>query len=497
MRVFSSSILALGISALTGAVTPSEPCFPSLASRLSDSAEIHFPGSAQFDSLSRRWSNFEKPNIQVAVVVATEEDVAETVKFAVEYDLPFLAHNGRHGTDTSLGKLQNGIGIFLNKLVGVEISSDGETATIAGGTGSKVVTDTLLAADKETVTGACECVSYLGPALGGGHGFLQGRHGLISDQFVSANIVLADGTLTTIDADSDLWWAVKGAGHNFGIVTSVTAKIYPQTHHDWALETFTFTGDKVEAAYEAANKLFFGKEKSIQPVDVIQWSFWFNFPDIDPTGPLILFYIMQQGVTSVSDTYAQPFRDLGPIANELASGTYTDLPAWTLQALDSLGCEEGGQAKPRFPIYLRSFNTTAQRQAYDLFASSTGPDTPFGNSLLMFEGYSLQGIRAVPDDHTAFAFRGDNLVVAPLIQYELADERRDAEAKKLGEELRELLRQGSQRSELHAYVNYAYGDEDRKALYGYEDWRQERLRGLKEKYDPHGRFSFFGSIHVA
>lgn len=127
------------------------------------------------------------------------------------------------------------------------------------------------------VTGTCECVSYLGPALGGGHGWLQGRHGLVSDQFVSLDIVLADGSTQTIDSGSDLWWAVHGAGHNFGIVTSVTSKIYDIEHSDWAVETFIFSGEKVEEVYAAANEHFVGAS-----VDIINWSYWLRNPDADP-----------------------------------------------------------------------------------------------------------------------------------------------------------------------------------------------------------------------
>lgn len=133
--------------------------------------------------------------------------------------------------------------------------------------------------DIQLVTGACECVSYLGPGLGGGHGWLQGRHGLIADQFDSMNIVLANGTVATIDSNSDLWWAVRGAGHNFGIVTSVTSKIYDIEHEDWAIEIVTFSGDKVEELYDAANKYLL--KNGTQPVDVINWSYWFNKPDAD------------------------------------------------------------------------------------------------------------------------------------------------------------------------------------------------------------------------
>lgn len=95
------------------------------------------------------------------------------------------------------------------------------------------------------------------------------------------NIVLADGTIKTINANSDLWWAVKGAGHNFGIVTSATVKIYDieQQNRNWAVETFIFSGDKVEEVYQAANDHLL--KNGTQPVDIINWSYWLNNPDAD------------------------------------------------------------------------------------------------------------------------------------------------------------------------------------------------------------------------
>jgi FAD/FMN-containing dehydrogenase len=93
----------------------------------------------------------------------------------------------------------------------------------------------------------------MGPALGGGHGWLQGHHGIIADQILSMNVVLADGSLQTIDQTSDLFWAMKGAGQNFGIVTSVTAKIYDIQYRDWAIETLVFSGGQVGKVYQAAN----------------------------------------------------------------------------------------------------------------------------------------------------------------------------------------------------------------------------------------------------
>jgi FAD/FMN-containing dehydrogenase len=94
------------------------------------------------------------------------------------------------------------------------------------------------------------------------------------------NVVLANGTLTKIDANSDLWWAMKGAGHNFGIVTSLTTKVFDIQYRDWAIETITFTGDKVEAVYQAANDYLL--KNGTQPEGLINWSYWLNNPGADP-----------------------------------------------------------------------------------------------------------------------------------------------------------------------------------------------------------------------
>jgi hypothetical protein len=94
------------------------------------------------------------------------------------------------------------------------------------------------------------------------------------------NLVRADGSINTIDHTSDLWWAMQGAGHNFGIVTSVTSKIYDVEYPNWAYQSFIFTGKDVEGLYGAINDHLL--KNGTQPVDIMQYSFFFNSPDIDP-----------------------------------------------------------------------------------------------------------------------------------------------------------------------------------------------------------------------
>jgi len=92
-------------------------------------------------------------------------------------------------------------------------------------------------------------------------------------------MVLADGTLQTIDRNHELWWAVRGAGHNFGIVTSITSTIYDVKFPKWAFQSFVFTGDKVEALYTNINERLL--RNGTQPVDIFSYSVFLKNPTVD------------------------------------------------------------------------------------------------------------------------------------------------------------------------------------------------------------------------
>ncbi|KAJ9136904.1 FAD binding domain-containing protein [Pleurostoma richardsiae] len=495
MHPFTLKAAALSAWAVTAAqgACSSDVNYSQLAKKLSGPAKIYLPGTDAFDDAVARWSALDEPVANAVVVPGTEHDVVETINFANEHSLPFLATNGVHGSITTLGKMTHGIEIHLSQLNTVQIAADGQTAKIGGGILSKNLTDTLWAAGKQAVTGTCECVGYMGPALGGGHGWLQGHHGLVSDQFVSLNVVLANGSLITVDEKSDLFWAMKGAGHNFGIVTSVTSKIYDLQYPNYAMETLIFSGDQVESVYEVANEQWL--TNGTQPEGLINWSYWYYDPTTDAEKPVIAFYIIQEGVDTVDAAYIKPFSDIGPISTSSLSGTYLDLAAWTGIDVSSTPCQKTGNANPRFPIYLKQYNPSAQKEVYELFRqATTNASTPFANALFMFEGYSQQGVKAPGDAATAFAYRSDNLLVAPLLTYTPNGTELDKRASQLGNQIRQVLLQGSGESHLNTYINYAYGDETTKDWYGSDSWRQQRLKALKSKYDPKGRFSFYAPI---
>lgn len=139
--------------------------------------------------------------------------------------------------------------------------------------------------------------------LGGGHGWLQGQHGLLTDNIISARVVLADGTAVTASptSNSDLFWALRGAGHNFGIVTSVEYRIFdvePGQGRVWAYEEYVFKQDKLEALFVLANGLLQGDTASPRPVELTHYGHFEFRPDVDSenVSMLPLFALACQGV---------------------------------------------------------------------------------------------------------------------------------------------------------------------------------------------------------
>ncbi|KAJ9610002.1 hypothetical protein H2200_006332 [Cladophialophora chaetospira] len=327
--------------------------------------------------------------------------------------------------------------------------------------------------------------------LGGGHGFLQGQYGLLADQLINARIILGNGTIVTASKTShaDLFWAIRGAGHNFGIVTEYTLRVYDaQSDDTWAFQQFIFAGKQLDQLYTAVNTM-----KKSQPAQVVEWGFITRMPVLDPVNPVIIYTILYDGPLSVAKKYSAPIRNLSALQTDSREVPYLALPGLTGNGGNDIACQKGATLL-RFPIYLESVNVTALQQVYDAFDQMMVQQPAFNNSFFLVEGYSVQGVQKVPADSTAFPHRGVHMLLTPVMVY-LPDAKLDVAAVKHGQHLRELLLQGSGSTELKAYVNYAHGDESLGSMYGFEPWRLDRLRKLKKLYDPEEKFSFYAPIH--
>lgn len=112
--------------------------------------------------------------------------------------------------------------------------------------------------DTSLAVGACPCVGAMGAMLGGGLGRLQGLHGLTSDAVRSARVALWNGTVVDASAhiNQDLFWGLRGAGQNFGIVIEAVFETYAASNGGQQYSSdMTFSADKLEAVFDITNRL--------------------------------------------------------------------------------------------------------------------------------------------------------------------------------------------------------------------------------------------------
>jgi FAD/FMN-containing dehydrogenase len=293
ISVVASILIAAPHSSVPVPPTPfpdpsSDDIKSTLGQLLSPSALILLPDHhTDNDILTHRWSTnpHNTPHPSLIVIPATESDISQTIRYANAHNLPFLATTGGHGAGRWVARMQGGVLIHMRNLTSFQLNHDPEsgttTATLGGGLLSSEVVDKLWASGKQTTTGLCGCVSVVGPALGGGHGLLQGQYGLVADQIVSVRLVLGSGEVVGVSETerADLFWALRGAGHNFGVVSELTVRVYDMEEGkgEWVYEVFTFKGEQLEELYA-----LLGRAMQEQPAHVMVWSVWAMNGDIDP-----------------------------------------------------------------------------------------------------------------------------------------------------------------------------------------------------------------------
>jgi hypothetical protein len=280
------------------------------------------------------------------------------------------------------------------------------------------------------------------------------------------------------------------AGHNFGIVTSLTYKIYDEPSPTWFYANYFFTQDKIEAMFEELNRqadATLPREMGYVYINYL----W--MPEISTTEPLALVTINYAGSKDGAAPFITPFKNLGPVLTQEGNVPYSQIANVSQTDVDSAVCAKGSD-RLLYAVDLVRYNVSTNRAIYDLFRNATVAEPKYQGSVVLFESYSQQGVRAIAPDSTAYAHRANNIVFLLAITYE-PDASLDAGAKAWGEETRRLAHAGQPANEtLDTYVNYANGQETLEALYGYEPWRLEKLRGLKAKYDPYNKFGYFLGI---
>ena len=197
-----------------------------LAERLT--GDVIAPGHPDYDSARRVWNGMIDKYPAAIARCATPQDVAAAVRFAVEHELPLAVRGGGHNV-AGTAVVDDGVVVDLSPMRTVQLDSSRRTVRIQGGATwadvDRVTAPHALAAPGGVVSET----GVTGLALSGGVSHQRRRDGMTVDNLVSAEVVLADGSIVRASADEhpDLFWALRGGGGNFGVVTSLELRVHP------------------------------------------------------------------------------------------------------------------------------------------------------------------------------------------------------------------------------------------------------------------------------
>ncbi len=190
--------------------------------------ELLLSGHPRYDAARMIWNGMHDKRPALIAQCLTAEDVSKAVTFARERDLLVAVRGGGHSWP---GKsvCEGGLMINLSDMNTVDVDPDKRRASANGGALLNALDTAARKHGMITTAGVVSHTGVGGYTLGGGFGRLNRKFGLTIDNLTSARIVTADGTIRTVSAeqDPDLFWAIRGGGGNFGVVTQFEYQLYP------------------------------------------------------------------------------------------------------------------------------------------------------------------------------------------------------------------------------------------------------------------------------
>ncbi len=197
-----------------------------LAARLS--GEVIAPGDAGYEAARRIWNGMIDTRPALIVRCADPDDVALALRFAVARGLPLAVRGGGHNV-AGTASVDDGVVIDLSAMRDVRIDPSGRTVHVEGGATWADVDGVTAPLGLVTPGGVVSETGVAGLALSGGVSSQRRLHGMTIDNLVSAEVVLADGrrVRTSVGEHPDLFWAIRGGGGNFGVVTSFELRLHP------------------------------------------------------------------------------------------------------------------------------------------------------------------------------------------------------------------------------------------------------------------------------
>lgn len=455
---------------------------------------VAFPNTTDFVNATVRRDHFGEPTFGASITPATEEDVALAVKLARKHNVTFLATGGRHGSGLGYGKMRGGIAIDLSHFKSFEVHANSSTVTIGGAATVGEFHDQLSDAGLMLPSGSCSCPGFAGLAVGGGIGRYMGSLGLVTDRLISARVVTAQGDVVQISAreNADLFWAMRGAGGNFGVIVSATYQAARKADHagGYVLTAdLVFPADKVPAYFQYMEKIGGSLPGNVGGLHLMRYNAtvgraelfanWVFFgPEAE--GRAFLAQFLAMGPYSVTNyEYIQTARlnqvagdGFGAGAASCAPGVYTDT----------------------YSNNLKTYSASLFQDVFDAMDAfyAANPEAREG-TLTNLSLFPNQAVAEKGHDFNAYAWRdtrGFLSVGAGYTSAGLQNQTVKDAGDKLGAIIREWCKKkggfgGKQTGAI--YINYSRGDESLEEVFGD---KLPRLVQLKKKWDPSNVFAF-------
>lgn len=443
-------------------------------------ADVLLPGDGQkYEDIIQRWSESCVKRASAVVAVRSTSDVSATLEQIRKHKLPFTVRGGGHST-SGAASIQDGIVIDLSKMHGVTVDPQARTITADGGTIWEDVDNAAAEHGLATVGGTVNHTGVGGLTLGGGYGYLSGKYGLTIDNLLSVEVVLASGEVVTASKseNEDLFWAIRGAGQNFGVVTKFTFQGYPQENRVFA-GPLVFPPTALAKIVEFMNK-FHETNDGNQALLVA-----FSSPP-PANAPVILTQMFHNGTEEEGKKIFADLFTLNPLAN--MSGM---VPYKVLNSLLNVSAGFDGRKLFGGGAFKLPLEPSFVQNVYNEFQAFVESKEKFAvaQSMMLWEVVPYKKVMEVKNEETSFANRGDYYNVATMFKW--FDPTLDTEMRTFS---RSLLKKASEtaadRSKdggVGQYGNYASEDVAANEIFG-ENVR--RLEDLKQKYDPDNLFSY-------
>ena len=438
--------------------------------------EVIVPGDPGYDDSRTVFIGGVDRRPAVIVRVVNDRDVARVVRTAAEAKMELAVRSGGH-SGAGHGVSEGGLVLDLSRMKALDIDVAGRTAWAGSGLTAAEYSVAAGAHGLATGFGDTGSVGVGGVTLGGGVGFLVRKHGLTIDDLLAAEIVTADGTLRSVDAETepDLFWAIRGGGGNFGVATRLRFRLHEVGSVMGGMLFLPATPETIAGfiaeAEEAPEEL--STIANVMPAPPMPF-----LAEEDHGRLVIMAMMVHAGSIEDGERAVAPFRALAtPMADMLRPMPYPEM-----YQPDEEGYHPVAAGRSMF---VDRIDPGVANTILDHLEASTA-------TMRVAQLRVLGGAMArVPAEATAFAHRSSRIMVNLAALYERAQDAAMHEAWVEG--FAAAIRQGDD----DVYVNFLTdeGGERVRAAYPGPTW--DRLAAIKARYDPANLFRLNQNIPPA